>query len=230
VRVLLLVVQHTFGGFSISSLTCTFGSQRGVQESNGRWIDRLEYGKRGFIELMQACRAVVAHLDEALKGGVLTSALSAAAIFEAQYKRGWHIDLSRRMSTAHFLRDVGRSIRRLPVAQHRLERITDQEVEYLAKDARNHNQLVRVRPAAFERLLAPRSRARIWVAVFILLDQKRRPHPRGLSWRWLLRKTFGIDPLLDRFGQTMRWVGRLGPLGKTSVHSIFSQPILADSK
>lgn len=150
-----------------------------MQESKARWIDRLEYGKRGFIELMQAWRyAVVAHLDETLKGGVLRSALSAAAIFEAQYKRGWHIDISRRMSTAHFLRDVGRYIRRPPVAQHRLERITDQEVEYLAKDTRNHNQLVRVRPAAFERWLAPLSKARI-VAVFILLGQKRRPHLAG---------------------------------------------------
>jgi len=61
-------------------------------------------------------------------------------------------------------------------------------------------------------LLAPRSKAGTWAAVFILLSQKRRPHPRRLSWRWLQRKTFGIDPLLDSFGQTMRWVGRLGPV------------------
>jgi hypothetical protein len=120
-----------------------------MQESKGRWIERLEYGKRGFIELMQAWRyAVIAYLAEALKGDVLTSELSTAelgTIFEAQYKRAWHIDISRRMSKAHFLRYVGRYIRRPPIAQHHLDRVTDQEVEYLAKDTRNHNQLVRVR-------------------------------------------------------------------------------------
>jgi hypothetical protein len=47
---------------------------------------------------MQAWRyAVVAYLGEALKEDVLTSELSAAelrAVFEAQYKRVWHIDIS----------------------------------------------------------------------------------------------------------------------------------------
>jgi hypothetical protein len=118
------------------------------------------------------------------------------------------------------------------VARHRLKRVSDGEVEYLAKDTRNYNRLVRVRYpnedflAILEEqvpdrgrhvmryfgLLAPRSKACTWAAVFILLGQKRQPHPRPLSWRWLRRKTFGTDPLLDSFGQTMRWVGRLSPV------------------
>jgi len=136
------------------------------------------------------------------------------------------------MSKAHFLRYVGRYIRRPPVAQHRMERVTDQEVEYLAKDTRNENQLVKVRYSNREfvailkkqvlnrglhamryfGLLAPRSKACTWAAVFTLLRQKQRPHPRRLSWRELRRKTFGIGPLLDSFGQTMHWVGRLTPV------------------
>jgi hypothetical protein len=56
-------------------------------------------------------------------------------------------------------------------------------------------------------LLAPRSKSCTWVAVFILLGKKQQPHPRRL--RFLRRKTFGVDPLLDSFDQTMRWVGRL---------------------
>src|SRR5260370_823675 len=67
-------------------------SEGGLQESKGRWIARLEYGKRGFIELMHAWRyAVIAYLAQALKGHVLTSELSAEelrTIFESQYKRG----------------------------------------------------------------------------------------------------------------------------------------------
>src|SRR5437868_2165814 len=53
--------------------------------------------------------------------------------------------MSSRISKAQFLRYVGRYIRRPPVAQHRLERVTDQEFEYLAKDTRNLNRLSRVR-------------------------------------------------------------------------------------
>jgi hypothetical protein len=236
VRVLLIVVQHTFGGLlNFYPHLHVLVSEGGLRESKGCWIARLEYGKRGFVEIMQAWRfAVIAYLAEALKGQVLMSERSQEELrllFEAQYDRGWNIDISRRMSKEHFVCYVGRYIRRPPVAQHRLERVADQEVEYLAKDTRNHNRLVRVRHSNEEfvamlkeqmpdrgrhamryfGLLAPRSKACTWPAVFLLLGQKRRCHPRRSSWRWLLRRTFGVDPLLDSFGQTMHWVGRLSP-------------------
>ena len=192
----------------------------------------MEYRKHE-SELMRAWRyAVVAYLAEALEGRVLMSDFSVKELkqlFESQYRRDWHIDIGRRMSKAHFLRYVGRYIRRPPVAEHRLTRVTDHEVEYLAKDTKNDNRLVRVRHSNEEfvailkeqvlgrgrhamryfGLLAPRSKARRWAAVFLLLRQKQRPHPRRLSWRWLRQKTFGIDPLLDSFGQTMHRIGRL---------------------
>ena len=237
VRVLLIIVQHTFGGFlNFYPHLHVLVSDGGLRESEGRWISRLKFGKCEFLELMHAWRfAVIAYLAEALKGQVLVSERSAeelSTLLKTQYGRGWCIDISRRMSKAHFLRYVGRYIRRPPVAQHRLKRVTDQEVEYLAKDTRNHNQLVRVRHSneafvailkeqvpdrgrhamRYFGLLAPRSKACTWSAVFVLLSQKQRPHPRRLSWRWLRRKTFGIDPLLDSFGQTMKWVGRLTPV------------------
>jgi hypothetical protein len=79
VRVLLIVVQHTFGGFlNFYPHLHVMVSEGGLQESKGRWIAGLEYGKRGFVELMQAWPyAVIAYLAEALKGQVLTSELSA---------------------------------------------------------------------------------------------------------------------------------------------------------
>lgn len=164
-----------------------------------------------------------------LRSGFSTSELR--TILDAQYRRKWNINVSRTMSKAHFLKYVGRYVRRPAVAQHRLTRITDQEVEYLAKDTRS-KQLARVRHSNEEfvailkeqvpdrgrhamryfGLLAPRSKASTWATVFVLLKQKQRPHPRQLSWRWLRRTTFGIDPLLDSFGQQMRWVGRLSPV------------------
>ena len=184
---------------------------------------------------MQAWRyAVIAYLAEALAARVVRSELSKEdlrTIFEMQYKRKWHIHISGGMSKGHFLRYVGRYVRRPPVAQHRLQRVTDQAVEYLAKDTRNHNRLSRVRFSNEEflvvlkeqvpnrganamryfGLLAPRTKACTWAAVFTLLGQKRRPYPSRLSWRWLHWKTFGTDPLVDTFGQVMRRVGWLAP-------------------
>lgn len=60
-------------------------------------------------------------------------------------------------------------------------------------------------------LLSPRSKARLWAAIFALLNQRRRSHPRRSSWRWLSLKTFGTDPLKDSFGRPMHWVGRRAP-------------------
>src|SRR5439155_10543244 len=60
-------------------------------------------------------------------------------------------------------------------------------------------------------LLAPGSRARTSAAVFALLGQQKRPRPRRLSWAYSLRRDFGVDPLIDRGGQPMHWVGRLSP-------------------
>ena len=51
--------------------------------------------------------------------------------------------------------------------------------------------------------------------LFLLLRQKKRPRPRRLSWRNSLRKYFKVDPLVDRQGQALRWVGRLNPAKST---------------
>jgi Putative transposase len=99
------------------------------------------------------------------------------------------------------------------------------------KDTRNHNRFSRVRFSNEEflvllkeqvpdrgahamryfGLLAPRTKACTWGAIFAFLGQKKRPHPPRLPWRWLLWKTFGTDPLTDSNGQVMHWVGWLAP-------------------
>jgi hypothetical protein len=57
-------------------------------------------------------------------------------------------------------------------------------------------------------LLSPRSKAQLWAAIFVLLNQQQRAHPRRSSWRWVLLKTFGTDPLKDSLGRQMHRVGR----------------------
>ena len=60
-------------------------------------------------------------------------------------------------------------------------------------------------------LLAPRVKGQTHDAVFALLGQQRLGKPRPLRWAMSLQKCFGVDPLLDRSGQRMRWTRRLSP-------------------
>lgn len=232
VRLIVIVVQQTFGGLlNFVPHLHVMVSAGGLQESASRWIHRLEYDTR---ELMLAWRyAVGAFLSQACKKGVLSSTLSSGeflALLETQHEREWKVFVSRMGSKAYRLKHDGRYIRRPPVAQHRLRRIGNDHVEYLAKDTRNKrfvlmqytneefvDILIRHVPGLglhamrYFGLLAPRCKARLWAAIFVLLNQQQRPHPSRLPWRWLRIKTFGTDPHLDSQGQLMRRVGRRKP-------------------
>ena len=229
VRLIVIVVQQTFGGFlNFVPHLHVLVSAGGLMESNNRWIHRLKYDER---ELMCAWRyAIVALLSEAHKRNVLRSNLASenlSTLFATQYQRPWNVFISRTGSKAYRLRHDGRYIRRPPIAQHRLRRVGNHEVEYLAKDTRNRqfvskrytneefiNILMQHVPdrgrhaMRYFGLLSPRCKARLWAGVFVLLNQRRRPHPPRLSWRWLRLKTFGTDPLLDNLGRPMHRVGR----------------------
>ena len=61
-------------------------------------------------------------------------------------------------------------------------------------------------------LLSPRSKGRTHDTVFALLGQERRGKPWRLSWAALIKKSFGVDPLLDGQGNRMRWRERLEPI------------------
>jgi hypothetical protein len=231
VRIFVVVVQQTFGGFlNFHPHLHMMVSAGGLQESKNRWIHRLAYDEGG---LMRAWRyAVIAFLAEAVKKKVLKPTLFGKDLmnmFMVQHKREWHVFITHAMSKAHFLEYAGRYIRRPPIARHRLKIVKDATVEYLAKDTRNE----RFQPLRFSSqkflhilmqhlpsprrhgmryfgLLAPRS-IRMLAAVFMLLGQKRRPKPTRLDWASLRLKCFGKDPLVDDRGERMHWVGRLSP-------------------
>ena len=206
-------------------------SAGGLQGATNRWIRHIRFDK---AELMRAWRyALVAYLAEAVKRNVLKCDLSSKqllSILETQYRREWNIFVSRAGSKAHRLGHDGRYIRRPPIAQHRLERIGSDHVEYKVKDTRNEtfawkrhtnveflDILIQHVPdqgrhaMRYFCLLSPRSKAKLWSGIFVLLSQRVREHPRRRSWRSLQIKTFGTDPLLDSNGELMHWVGRRVP-------------------
>jgi Putative transposase/Transposase zinc-binding domain len=232
VRLIISVVQQTFGGrLNFVSHLHIMVSAGGLKEFQARWIHRVQYHQR---ELMLAWRfAVGALLSEAFKKGMLRCNLSGQEfrdLLETQHRREWNIFISRSGSKAYWLKHDGRYLRRPPVAQHRLARVGIDRVEYQAKDTRNKRRvlmhytneefvgiLAQHVPDSYGHavryfgLLAPRCKARLWAAVFVLLNQQQRPHPPRLRWRWLRFKTFGTDPLLDSQGQLMQWSGRRKP-------------------
>ncbi|MFZ3210829.1 MAG: transposase [Terriglobales bacterium] len=230
VRVLIMVVQHTFGRcLNFHPHLHILVSAGGLRESEGRWITPLRFDRDALMHMWRY--AVITYLREASKAKVLTSDLAAEdlqAVLKTQYERWWNIDIAGFMSKAQFLRYAGRYIRWPPIAQHRFAEITDREVQFRRKDLKQKRQVItwysieefvatlaehvldRYRHAIrYFWLLAPGSKRRTSAALFALLGQEKRRRPQRLSWANSLRKHFGVDPLVDSGGQPMHWVGRL---------------------
>lgn len=176
--------------------------------------------------------AVITYLRAALQAKVLASDLSPQRLrtrLKKQYERWWSIDIDHFASKEHFLRYAGRYVRRPPIAQYRFTKITDKGIRFWTKDKIQRRRVnITCTPEEFVAtladhvpdyrhairyfgLLAPRSKARTSAALFLLLGQHKRPRPRPLGWAFSRRGDFGVDPLIDRHGQLMRWVGRLKP-------------------
>lgn len=232
VRVLIIVVQHTFGrGLNFHPHLHILVSAGGLQESESRWIERLHFDKNELMEMWRY--AITIYLWEARRANVLTSDLASQdfnAALKTQYGRRWNIYIARFQSKSQFLRYAGRYIRRPPIAEHRFVRITDREVQFRTKKLKEKRIEITRYPVEefvallaehvldhyrhairYFGLLAPRSKALTSGALFAILGQQKRPRPDRLSWRSSLRKYFGTDPLLDSTGKAMRWVGRLSP-------------------
>lgn len=234
VRVLIMVVPHTFGGRLNFNphlhILVSFGGLRGRE---ARWISvALFRGVTEKAKLMRMWRfAVITYLRAVLKAGLLESCLSPRKLgsrLKEQYERRWNIHIDHFASKEHFLRYAGRYVRHPPIAQHRFKEITNQTVRFWIKDKRQNRRIdLSFSPQQFigllaehvpDRyrhairyfgLLAPSSKARTSAAVFSLLKQSRRPPPRRLTWAFLRQKYFGPDPLIDSNGQRMTWVKRL---------------------
>jgi putative transposase/transposase-like zinc-binding protein len=231
VSVLAIVVPHTFGGdLKFNTHLHILISAGGLLESEDRWIPRIELHKNALMRMWRY--AVITHLRGALKAKVLESHLAVEdfkRILTIAYERHpkWIIFIDKIASKSHFLRYAARYVRRPPLASWRVSEVTDGKVVFVAKDTKTKRLLptpcqlsdfVRLLmphvPDSYRHsvryfgLLAPRARGRMQAALFALHEQCIRPRPQRLRWRDSLQKYFGVDPLVDSRGQTMRWVRR----------------------
>lgn len=230
-NVLIMVVPHTFGGdLKFHCHLHVLISTGGLDEATGQWIPKLHLNKNAVMKMWRY--AVIDHLRRALKAGVLKSQRSeqetrrmlSTAYYSERHKR-WIILWDDIVSRAHFLRYAARYVRRPAIATWRILKMTGGKVQFVAKDTKNKKMVPtwssldrfvcllashvpdRYRHAIrYFGLLAPGTKSKLEPGIFLLFGQQRRPRPRRLSWRELMKKSFGIDPMLDSFGQEMHWV------------------------
>ncbi|HEY7097399.1 MAG TPA: transposase [Terriglobales bacterium] len=232
-RIVLMVVPQTYGGFlNFYPHLHTLVSAGGLHESSTRWIYELGFGKKEHKrELMLTWRfALLAYIAVAIQAKAVESDVSADDLvraLEIERQRAWNIWVSPRVSKRIIIDHIGRYIRKPPIAQYRLSRLNEEQVQYLAKDTRrrcltpvtftNKEFLALLMPHIVDRycnsmryfgLLAPQSK-RLLSVVFHLLNQQQQPKPRTLSYAELLNETFGINPFIGRDGAVLRRVGRI---------------------
>jgi Putative transposase/Transposase zinc-binding domain len=233
--VAIMVVLHTFGGdLKFNVHLHILISAGGLRTSDGQWIPRLWLDED---ELMRRWRdAVITHLRQAFKAQVLKSygdVKELRVIFTSAHEGHprWINFHKKFESKSHFLRYAARYVRRPPIAKWRILKLTEGEVLFLAKDTRAKKMVPTRCPVSnflrllaahvpevyrhairYFGLLAPRTKALSYAGLFVLLQQKRRPRPKRLSWRSSLLNSFGRDPLVDRHGEVMRWVRQEQPL------------------
>jgi hypothetical protein len=235
VRLHIIVIQHTFGGrlnhFPHLHMMVSAG---GLKPAQGRWVEPLEFDREQIMILWRF--AVTSYLWKANRDGLLPQKPCLPEEFnelihEEVQRNYWHVHLTPRMSKNHFLGYAGRYIRRLPIAQNRILKVTEDEVVYLAKDTRMKalgerrstpaEFVALLSPHVLDRfqhsmryfgLLAPRTKRLTLGAVFALLGQHPRPKPPRQPWADSLKQHFGVDPLIDEFGNPMHWVGRRQPV------------------
>jgi Putative transposase/Transposase zinc-binding domain len=230
---LIMVIPHTFGGdLKFNTHLHILVSAGGLLESEGRWIPRIVLHQDALMRMWRY--AVIAHLRSALRAGVLKSDQSTEELrrllsisYEHERHPRWIIFLDEIVSKSNFLKYAARYVLRPPIASWRLLNVTDQEVEFIAKDTRAKRLVpTRCQLPEFVRLLAqhapdhyrhairyfgllaPRAKGQVYAALFLLLGQMRRPRPERLSWRDALLKYFGVDPLIDGIGRPMQWIRR----------------------
>ena len=232
VRLIIVVVQHTFGGYlNFNCHLHILVSEGGRRENGSGWSAKCEIDRNALMEMWRD--AVIALLEEAADADVLDLEMDRDALDQLltlQSKRRWITHINRFSGKKQFLAYAGRYARRPPVAQRHFRKISRQEVRYMTKDTRTKTRVeTSFTPAEFLRLLAdqvpdryrhgvryfgllaPRVKGQKHDSVFALLNQRRRPKPARVPWASSIQKDFGNNPLMSRDGNRMTWVRREPP-------------------
>lgn len=229
-RVGVIAILHTFNGkLEFNSHVHTMVTAGGLHHSS--WEPSFYYQREFLLESWR--KAIIKLLRAALHADQLASDLTVSqvdTILREQEARWWSVKIQSFKSKAHFLGYAGRYLRRPPIARRRIIEIGDQTVRFWYKDKKLACKVqVQVRleefvdrwswhlPEKYQHavrsfgLFAPRSLSQNMEAIFSVLREERRAAPKPRRWANSIMKDFGVDPLLDSYGQRMNWVARISP-------------------
>jgi hypothetical protein len=152
VRLCIIVVQHTFGGrLNHHPHLHIMASAGGFDTVQARWVESVHFAHDEIMALWRL--ALTTYLEQARGSGLLNCEQLPGQfqeVIEHQAVRKWNIHITRVMSKHHFLGYAGRYIRRLPISQRRILRVSDTEVVY---QVRTHGPRSRAKPAQHRRSL-----------------------------------------------------------------------------
>src|SRR5271170_5166049 len=98
-------------------------------EEQARWIESIHFAHDQIMALWRL--AVTTYLEQAHRNGLFDDGQLPGQfekVIEHQAVRKWNIHITRVMSKHHFLGYAGRYIRRLPISQRRILRVSETEV------------------------------------------------------------------------------------------------------
>jgi hypothetical protein len=128
----MIVVQHTFGGrLNHNPHLHIMVSAGGLDAERVHWIESIHFPHDEIMALWRL--AVTTYLEQAHRSGLLDGGQFSRQfqkVIQHQAMRKWNIHITRVMSKFHFLGYAERHIRRLPISQRRILRVSETEVVY----------------------------------------------------------------------------------------------------
>ena len=221
-------ILHTFNGrLEFNSHVHTIVTAGGLHEMSTKWVSQIFYDRDLLMRLWRA--GIIKAIRSAHRAGRLVTGLSRLQLEEMLSfweQRWWSVKIQSFPSREHYLRYAGRYVSRPPIAQRRITRVEEGNVEFWLKDKKQGSitrqeytleQFIALwmqhLPSRYQHsirhfgLFAPRSVNQALAAIFILTRQRRRQKPRQRRWADSIKRDFGWNPLLDSNGRRMRWVG-----------------------
>lgn len=179
-------------------------------------------------------RLVITLLRAALRAGSLVSPFADTdleKLLRREEDRWWSIHIQSFKGKEHFLRYAGRYARRPPIAERRIQDVSNGLVSFWYKDKRLKKRQTVVCtvtqfidrwaqhvPKRYRHavrccgIFAPRRWNQVAEAAFLLTGQRRRPKPRRLPWNISAQRLWGHDPLSDSKRRRLRFVKHLPPV------------------
>jgi hypothetical protein len=232
VEVGVMPILHTFNGkLEFNSHVHALVTARDLQNHASQDGSNIFFDRNQLMRSWK--RLVVALLRAALESGSLDSGTDDAEVervVQQEEVRYWRVHVQGFDGKEHFLRYVGRYVKRPPIAERRIVAVANGLVRFWYKDKRlgrretvvrtleqfidlwaQHVQKRYSHSARYFGSFGPRRWSQVVAAAFALMGEKQRPRPKRRRWAFGVERLSGQNPLIDHKGTRMTFVRHLAP-------------------